>query len=124
MKTCDNCKHENEDELTHCEKCNSIFILEERITNGLPTDKNKIASFIKIIAYLIISVGLILAFVLPYNTSYNGSYDYLLLIKILSITVIVVTLLLGFAEIISKLHISEIHQRKIIELLDNSNDEA
>lgn len=110
---CKVCNHQNEESISHCSRCHSL------LTDLVKRDQdNRTAYAIRILSYIMISFGTIMAIFLPYDTNYNGTYDFLLLVKLLVLTCVVSLLLFGYAEIIDKLHRSEKHHQDIVKLLE------
>jgi len=116
---CEVCKYDNEESVSHCSQCHSVLVKTESVN-----EDNKIAYSIKFFTYIFISIGLLLGIFLPLDSGYNGSYDFVLMLKICFLVIVTSLFTLGFAEIVDKLHRSENHQKQILELLKDKKKEA
>jgi len=129
MKVCKICGFENVDVAEICNKCNRNLMEQESESFEKETqhENNKIASFIKVLSIVVLGFGLFAAIFIPAGTSaYYGSYDFGAMFTMTFSALVAFAGLRGFAEIIEKLHRSEIHQKAIYELLkeQNTSDKA
>lgn len=129
MKVCKICGFENVDVAEICNKCNANLMEQESdsFKNETQIESNRIASFIKILSTVVLGLGLFAAIFVPAGTSaYYGSYDFGAMFTMIFSALVAFAGLRGFAEIIEKLHRSEIHQKAIYELLkeQNTSDKA
>ncbi|MBI9011472.1 MAG: hypothetical protein JEZ08_04520 [Clostridiales bacterium] len=124
MIVCKICGFENYDVAEICNKCNCN--LKEQVGESFnkenKVENNKIASFIKALSIVILGFGLFAAVIVPAGTSTNyGSFDFGAMVTMIFSALLAFAGLRGFAEIIEKLHRSEIHQKGIHELLKGQN---
>ncbi len=123
MVICNRCGFENHDVAKICNKCNLDLNLNDETVRQEAFNNNTITLFIKIlsIGILVIGIlviGMIVALLIPSSVDYPyQSFGTPLMFTMIFLTLVSFALLRGLAEIIQKLHQSEIHQKKMYELM-------
>ena len=118
MVICNRCGFENHDVAKICNKCNLDLSLNDETTRQEVLNNNTIASFIKILSIGILVIGMTVSLLIPSSVGYPyQSFDTPLMFTMIFLTLVSFALLRGLAEIVEKLHQSEIHQKKMYELM-------